>query len=95
MPPGASISLKAFNENCRLEVSFPTLCDFVPKNRIANELGHVYTWYSPWRSKNTELILFILSCLRRVCVCVSTIAFSVHTLLPIKRAYKFFLRVHA
>lgn len=47
LPPRASISLKAFNENSRVEVLFPTSCDFIPKKRTANELGCLYTWCSP------------------------------------------------
>lgn len=61
LPPGASISLKAFNENSRVTVSLPALCDFIAKKRIADEWGWVDTWCSPWGRKNTELTLFILA----------------------------------
>ena len=68
MPPRVSISLKAFNEISRVEVSFPALCDIIPKKRIAKELGmynveeQEYRNYFVYSSVQVQCV--------SVCVCV-------------------------
>ena len=95
MPPRASISLKAFNEVSRVEVSFSALCDVIPKKKIASELGmYIHNGIHPGRARNTEFSLFILSFKGTECVCCHDCVKSSYVL-PVKGVYRFILCVHA
>ena len=76
-------------------MSFSTLCDVIPKKKIASKLGmYIHNGIHPGRARNTEFSLFILSFKGTECVCCHDCVKSSYVL-PVKGVYRFILCVHA